>query len=168
MKLIAALGILLLSLTQSVLADEMSPYTGNWTVSVDKTLENSKNSPKYKKEQEEDFKQALTSMMNAMRLEVTTNKVIFHLGESKEIIPLGTITATPPSVVAKISADNKEATLTFTPYQKNYINVKSSVSHDLDYIIWEKTTKASDTKKLDVITNAIQDSAAANKKAEAK
>lgn len=159
MKLLVALSIFLLTSIQTALADQMSPFEGSWVIDVDKTMENIKNSPGYDKSEDEHFKETMTNMMKAMRLNIETDKVIYSIGQRQEVISLGKKTASPSAVVAEINGLAEKATLTFTAIDKEHLNLKSSTSNDMDYIIWEKANQgANQPTELDVISDAIKES----------
>lgn len=164
MKLLATLCIFLSTIAYPAWSDEMSPFLGSWTINVDKTMENLKTSPTYNKAEDEEFKETITSMMNAMRIDITADKVIYHMGQKQEPIALGKKTVNASSVIAEINNGGTKATLTFISVDKKYLNMKSSASHDMDYIIWEKSAaKTSQTTELDVISNAVKESGARKK-----
>jgi len=162
MKLLVACSIFLSISIQIAFADEMALFEGLWTINVDETMENVRNSPNYDASEDEDFKQTLTSMM--MKLNVQADKVIYYIGKKQEMVSLGKKTANPSSVTAEVDSNGSKAELTFTIVDKTYLNLKSSGSNDMDYIIWEKgAEKANPPKELDVLVDAINDSAAQKK-----
>jgi hypothetical protein len=164
MKLLVACSIFLSISIQTAFADEMALFEGLWTINVDKAMENVKNSPNYDASEDEDFKQTLTSMMGMMKLNIQADKVIYSMGKKQEIVSLGKKTASPSSVIAEVDSYGPKAELTFTMVDKKYLNLKSSGSNDMGYIIWEKgAEKANPPKELDVIVDAINDSAAQKK-----
>jgi|GEM_PF-1603060 len=158
MKLLVVLSLFFS--IQTTWADEMSPFEGLWTIDVDKTMESVKSSPKYDASEDEEFKSTITSMMKRMKLSITTDKVIYHIGQKQEVIALGKKVTSPSSVIAEVDSNGKKVTLTFTAVGEKHLNLKSSASHDMDYIIWGKAApKASPPTELDVIADAINDSA---------
>lgn len=164
MKLIAACSIFLSISIQTAFADEMALFEGLWAINVDKTMEHVKNSPNYDASEDEDFKQTLTSMMEKVKLKVQPDKVIYYMGKKQEMVSLGKKTASPSSVIAEVDSHGTKAELTFTMVDKKYLNLKSSGSNDMDYIIWEKgAEKANPPKELDMIVDAINNSAAQKK-----
>ena len=158
MKRILFLCLATLLSSNSAFAKEINQFIGKWSVNVDRTFEAAKTAQKFKPETEEENRRMLVHFAGTMQLELTESLISFIRGKSKEEISYIVKSSAPSSFIAEATPGDRAITLSFYLQEGKYLNIKSSVSDDMDFFIWEKTA---DDKGVDsefkVITNILSD-----------
>ncbi len=116
-----------------------NPFIGNWTVSYELTMEESKKSPKYQPEIAEKMGMFIKNLVEQMKLEIAAEEMIYSLGDNERRVPY-TVTSTGPggkSLTATSQAGDKEVQIAFTLIDDKYMNFKSTGTDDMDYYIWQ-------------------------------
>lgn len=142
-------------------ASDLFPFVGKWSVNPELTLENSKNSFKYKPGDEEEMR-GFVELMKMMTVEIDTNKMVYRWGSGSSAISFNTKEATSTSAIVVGNRKGKDFTLTFALINGQYMNFKSSGSDDMNYYIWQRssstTERTSDMEETKEITEGYFES----------
>ena len=121
-----------------------NPFIGKWTVDYDRTMEETKKSPKYKPEVDQLFGMLIKNMVEKMKLEITSATMIYSKDQQEQVVAY-TITSTGAdgkTLTATSPAGEEEVQITFTLVDGDYMNFKSTGSDDMDYYIWKRTAES--------------------------
>jgi hypothetical protein len=113
-------------------------FYGTWQVDFERTMEESKKSPKYVPGDAERLPVIVKTMMNALTLKITGQAVTYVQGTRELSLPYR-LERDDASTVLVVTQDGKQFTLTLSLRDGQVMNVKSSGSDDLDYYIWKRT-----------------------------
>ncbi len=123
-----------------------NPFIGKWTIDYDRTMEETKKSPKYKPEVDQLFGMLIQNKVEEMKLDITSDKVIISK-DGQEQIDAYTVTFTGSdgrTMIATSAAGDEQVQMTFTLIGDDYINFKSTGSDDMDYCIWKRAAESED------------------------
>ena len=115
-------------------ANDIGPFIGQWAINVDKTFEEVKSSPKFKPEHADTDKKKLSNFAGAIRLELSDSSISYTRGKYSQVIPYNIISSTPSSFNAVVTEKGKSFTLSFRLHDGKFLNMKSTGSHDMDFI----------------------------------
>ncbi len=142
-------AFLLLSLTvlglAPTLSADMTRYLGDWTLDVPATLTYSKQSPKYDASSAPTLTANLERMSGLMSLTVTPEQVVLTRGKRAMPLPYTVESATADQTKVAFAVGAQSGHLTFTPVGENGINFKSSLSDDMNFLVWKPAAATTDT-----------------------
>ena len=124
----------------------MNSFTGNWTVDYDRTMEETKKSPKYKPEVEQLFAMLIQNTVDKTKLEITSDKIISSKDQQEQALPytIASISTDGKTMIATATTAQEQVQITFTLVDNDYMNFKSTATSDMDYYIWKRTTQLLD------------------------
>lgn len=121
----------------------MNSFTGNWTVDYDRTMEETKKSPKYKPEVDQLFAMLIQNTVEKMKLKITSDKMISSRDDQEQALAY-TVTSTSDdgkTMTATLAAGEEQVQITFTLVDDDYMNFKSTGTEDMDYYIWKRAVQ---------------------------
>ena len=144
-----------------VVATELNKFLGTWSVNVERTMAEAKNSPEYNPETAKKDEEVLHRLANLFQLKLRESSIVIVRGKTIKDVPYTVKTVSQSSFDAEAIYQEKVVNLSFTLRDGKYLNLKSSDSNDFDIFIWEKTidgkTVDSETKVIiDIITDQIK------------
>ena len=119
----------------------MDTFIGVWEVDYDRTLEESKNSPKYDEKMAERMPAMIKRMMGTMKIKLTEEEMVYARGAKEIKFPYTVKSSDAESVTISIAQEAAEITVVFTLVDEAYMGFKSSASDDMHYYVWAKATE---------------------------
>jgi len=123
-----------------------NPFVGKWVIHLERTMAESKKSPKYDEKDEAKMAGFFTSMMDSVGLEITGDKMIYARGDRKTAQPYKVKSRDDSAgkMTATSEAGGQKVEIAFTLIDGKYMNFKSSGTDDMDYYVWEREAEGSE------------------------
>ncbi len=114
-------------------------FLGEWSVNIERTLEEVKKSPKYNPEDAANMSEMLKKVISMMRIEVKDRELISSRGNRRTVLPYTLKSSGDDTVTLSVLASGKEVEIKLSLIDGKYMNLKSSATDDMDYYIWERS-----------------------------
>lgn len=135
--LFTVLAAMLVAVKPAV-ANDSIPFIGEWSVDFDRTMEESKHSPKYSPEMAERMPAMIKRMMETMRIRFTAAEVVYVIRGKEQAYPYTVVKADASGAVLQTRLNEKDFTLTVRLIDGALMNFRSSGTDDMDYYIWKR------------------------------
>ena len=129
--------LLIVFVNTSSYASGINTFYGTWGVDFERTIEETKNSPKYSQEQADKMPNMIKRMMNMMKIRITESEMIYLRGEKEIAYHFRVVEETENSARIECSVNEQTFHIDFTLLEGAYMNFKSSGSDDMNYYIWK-------------------------------
>jgi len=142
MKRIFVLWIICLSImiaNGDAHAKGINYFYATWEVDFERTLEESRKSPKFSQEDLVKMPDMIRKMMDIMKVRITKSEMIYLRGEKEIAYPFVVVEETENSARIECSVNEQTFHIDFTLLDNKYMNFKSSGSDDMNYYIWKQT-----------------------------
>ena len=120
---------------------DVSKFIGVWEVDFDRTMEESKKSPKYDEKMAERMPALIKRMMGTMTIRLTDKEMVYRRGTKDIAHPYSVKSSDENSVTITVKQEANEITIAFTLIDGEYMSFKSSASDDMNYYVWKKSAE---------------------------
>lgn len=114
---------------------------GSWVVDYTETFKMIKSSEVWNEMGEvekEMFPDLLDEMISGMQITISPSELITMIGNEQVNVPYNIVSATAEKVVVSTLIESEEVELTFKIINADRIMFSSSVTDDMDYLVWKR------------------------------
>lgn len=133
----------LLTATAFGAEERLDAFVGTWNIDYDATLKEARRSPKYRPGDEKVMRKVIRRIADSTTLAITESELSFVVNSKASVMAYEIKSQTPGRAVLvyknqNAEAGNAEATLTLEARMEGRLNLRSSLTNDMDYYIWRR------------------------------
>jgi len=141
-KYILSLAVIMSLIFGSPLIAEnaaISNFVGIWKIHVDKTIEETKKSPRYTSKDADIIATYLAKLLEVMRLKFSETEMTYIRNGKETSFPFTVKETGQNSVTIMVKMGNDDATIVLSMREGKLLNFTSSLTDDMNYYVWEKS-----------------------------
>jgi hypothetical protein len=133
-----AVGFAMLVSAAPCRAERLDLFIGTWRIDYDATLKEARKSPKYRPEEDKLVRKILRRTADSMTLSVTDSELAFASGDKASVIAYEITSQKAGQAILAYKNSDSDATITLEIRGADMMNLRSSVTPDMDYYIWKR------------------------------
>lgn len=134
-----SLTIIFLMILCTICSADQKVIQGTWMIDIDRTNEYVRNSPKYNAEDAVNLPGDLQLLKGLLTIRITSNKIVTMRGDQQQEMIYEVASIKDDQVIGKAAFGGKEFTVTFNLMSNDRLNMESTATDDMDYIVWTRS-----------------------------